>query len=87
MYIFAYVPVTGRIARAIARNRVGPLLTESPSGEELVRAREGHLKRRVATLPCGTIAIQAVAPGQNRSFPVKDCSQPPPLAIGAAPWM
>ena len=49
MYIFVYVPVIGRIARTIALNLVGPLSAELPSRRELVRAREGHLQRRVAT--------------------------------------
>ena len=31
MYMFVYVPATGRIAPAIARNRVGPLSVQSTS--------------------------------------------------------
>ncbi len=49
MYIFVYVPVIGRIACTIALNRVGPLSAELSSRRELVRARGGHLQRRVAT--------------------------------------
>ena len=57
MYIFVYVPVIGRIACTIALNRVGPLSAELSSRRELVRARGGPLQRRVATLPCGTVAF------------------------------
>ena len=43
MYIFVYVPVAGRIAPAIARNRVGPLSVQSTSIGGRVGARSGHL--------------------------------------------
>jgi hypothetical protein len=44
MYIFVYVPSAGRIAPAIARNRVGPLSAQSTSlGGRVVGARGGHL--------------------------------------------
>ena len=38
MYIFVYVPAAGRIAPAIARNRVGPLSAQSTSIGGRVRA-------------------------------------------------
>ncbi len=62
--IFLYVSAVGHTARAIARNRAGPLSAESHSRGELVSAPDGHLQRRSATLPCGTIAIQAGALGK-----------------------
>ena len=65
MYISVYVPAVGHTARAIARNRAGLLSAESHSGGELVSAPDGHLQRRSATWPCGTIAIQAGALGQD----------------------
>ena len=44
MYIFVYVPATGRIAPAIARDRVGPLSVQSTSiGGQVEAARSGHL--------------------------------------------
>jgi hypothetical protein len=49
----------------IARDRAGPHSAESHSRGELVSAPDGHLQRRSATLPCGTIAIQAGALGQD----------------------
>ena len=69
-YIFVYVPAAGCIASATARNRVGPLPMDSPSGGRLVRARRCQLQRRGGSFPCGTSAAEAGAQGQDRAFPV-----------------
>ncbi len=72
MCIFVNVPVIGRIARTIALNGAGPLSTELSSRRELVRACGGHLQRRVATLPRGTVALllsRQFRRGKTRSFP------------------
>ena len=84
-YIFVYVPVTGRITPATARNRLGLLPAHSPSGGGQVRARGGWLQRRSASFPCGTSATEAGAQGQDRAFPEQERLQPSPLAIGDGP--
>ena len=56
MYIFVYVPTTGRTASATAQNRVGPLPAHSSIVGGDVRAHGGPLQRRGAS--CANIFVK-----------------------------
>ena len=90
MYIFVYVPTTGRTASATARNRVGPLPAHSPIVGGGIRARAGPLQRLGASSSCSTPEGRAGAKEQEQSFPValffrRPCVQQWVLAVPLSP--